>query len=429
MAGPEILAVKPGDIAGVSSDAIKQSRQPSKAGKILRSEVTVDKTVAATVDQAGVPSALELDGQSYFALYYLAPPRSYLFPGGGVVELKDVPQSIRMTALNQEPRSPWPVAFTAGADTTFAVPQTPDDPPAALNRQAFAGDAESVRSQVTETSNAEDNARAQRALKRLAPGANIPGVQCQLLVFRGDAPQAFAVPNGTLFVSDGLVRGASDTELAAVIAHLMGHVRYGHYRVEPPAPPEPAAPESRQSDASAHQSKLDCAVKMAKFETVESLEAGLLGLATMPQVAVAMGPVALMNGPALALGTAFIVAPIAMIVHPQDICRGDFNGAMEKTLEPQEAPPGPAAPVKPFVDVRRNEREANYAAAGYLRRAGIAPESLFDAMTKVRMSESHAVSSSNDSRTDFEAMQNHGDNGAADFGRMLDAGQVSSHLP
>jgi len=89
----------------------------------------------------------------------------------------------------------------------------------------------------------------------------------------------------------------------------------------------------------------------------------------------------------------------------------------------------PGAPVKPAVDVRKNEREANYAAANYLRQAGIAPESLFDAMTKLKMSESHAVSSSNDSRTDFEAMQNHGDNGAADFGRMLDAGQVSSRAP
>ncbi len=429
VAGPEILAVKPEDVAGVSADAIKQSRQPSKAGKILRAEVTVDKTVAATVNQAGVPAALELDGQSYFALYYLAPPRSYLFPGGSVVELKEVPQSIRRIALNQEPRSPWPVIFKPDGDTSFAAPQTPDDPPAALNRQAFAGDAGSVRRQLTETSNGEDNARAQRVLRKLAPGARIPGVQWQLVVFRRDAPQAFAVPNGTLFVSDGLVRSASDNELAAVIAHLMGHVRYGHYRIEPPAPPEPAASHAQESDASGHQSEIDCAVKMAKFETVESLAAGLVGLATMPQVAVAMGPAALLNGPVLALGTAFIVAPIAMIAHPQDICRGDFTGAMEKTLEPREAPPGPAAPVKPFVDVRNNERQANYAAAGYLRRASIAPESLFDAMMKVKMSQSHAVSSSNDSRTDFEAMQNHGDNGAADFGRMLDAGQVSDRAP
>jgi Peptidase family M48 len=420
VAGPEILAVPPGDVAGSNAATISQSRQSWKARRILRAEITVDKTVAATAARAGVPAAMELDGQSYFALYYLTPPRSYFFPGGSVVELKDIPTSIRSIALNQQPRGSWPVTFGAEQSGSFAVPQTPDAPPATLNRRAFAADAASVQSQLTEASDAESIARAQRALRQLAPSAAIPGVQWQMVVFRGEAAAAFAVPNGTLFVSEDLVRDSSDIELAAVTAHLMGHVRYGHYRVEPPAV---------SADSLPVPSAKDCAIKMAEFEAVETLKIGLAGLAATPEAIVAMGVFGLGAAPGLAMSTAFVFAPVAMIAHSQDICRGDFNAAMEKTLKPGEGLSDPAPPVKPFVDVRANEREANYAAARYLRWAGIPPESLFYAMRRVKMSGSQSLAAPKDSRTDFEAMQNHGDNGAIDLGRMLDAGEITNQRP
>jgi hypothetical protein len=43
-------------------------------------------------------------------------------------------------------------------------------------------------------------------------------------------PMGFGVPDGTLFVSDALVEELEDTELAAVIAHLMSHEWYQHGR-------------------------------------------------------------------------------------------------------------------------------------------------------------------------------------------------------
>ena len=49
------------------------------------------------------------------------------------------------------------------------------------------------------------------------------------MLFDSAVASGFGVPDGTLFISTALVGQLSDDQLAAVMAHLMGHERYQHY--------------------------------------------------------------------------------------------------------------------------------------------------------------------------------------------------------
>ena len=60
----------------------------------------------------------------------------------------------------------------------------------------------------------------------------MPAANWSVLVFKSNESAAFAVPDGSLFVSDSLVRQTNDAELTALVAHLMGHVRYAHYQLD-----------------------------------------------------------------------------------------------------------------------------------------------------------------------------------------------------
>jgi Zn-dependent protease with chaperone function len=68
------------------------------------------------------------------------------------------------------------------------------------------------------------------ALARLEPVTRNEGLQWRVKVIDAAGPMGFGVPDGTLFVSDGVVQGLDDAELAGVVAHLMGHERYQHAR-------------------------------------------------------------------------------------------------------------------------------------------------------------------------------------------------------
>jgi predicted Zn-dependent protease len=60
--------------------------------------------------------------------------------------------------------------------------------------------------------------------------AGEPGAERYAIVFRGARrPNAFALPGGTIVVTDAMIRAAgSDDELRAVLAHEIGHVRGRH---------------------------------------------------------------------------------------------------------------------------------------------------------------------------------------------------------
>jgi Zn-dependent protease with chaperone function len=68
-----------------------------------------------------------------------------------------------------------------------------------------------------------EQARAAAALDRLrgsAPGGSCPSVH----VLAAERACAYAWPDGTVFVTGGLLRVLSDDELAAAIAHELGHL-------------------------------------------------------------------------------------------------------------------------------------------------------------------------------------------------------------
>jgi predicted Zn-dependent protease len=70
----------------------------------------------------------------------------------------------------------------------------------------------------------------QRLLERLIAGVPDRGVWHYRLVFRGGlGANAFALPGGTIVVTDRLIRIAkSDNQVAAVLAHEIGHVERRH---------------------------------------------------------------------------------------------------------------------------------------------------------------------------------------------------------
>ncbi|HEX9620916.1 MAG TPA: M48 family metallopeptidase [Polyangiaceae bacterium] len=62
-----------------------------------------------------------------------------------------------------------------------------------------------------------------------AMASDYPGLPLELYFRRGIGPNAFALPDGTVLVTDELVELArSDEQILAVLAHEMGHVRHRH---------------------------------------------------------------------------------------------------------------------------------------------------------------------------------------------------------
>lgn len=76
---------------------------------------------------------------------------------------------------------------------------------------------------------AADRNRVMIQMKRLTRAAGLPAAP--EVVFRsmgGQFPNAFALPGGIIVMSDELVKLAVDDELAAVLAHEIGHWQYRH---------------------------------------------------------------------------------------------------------------------------------------------------------------------------------------------------------
>jgi predicted Zn-dependent protease len=78
-----------------------------------------------------------------------------------------------------------------------------------------------------------ENARVQteitRIVDRLVAASERPDLKYQVTVLNSPAINAFALPNGQLYITRGLIALASDkAELASVLAHEMGHVIARH---------------------------------------------------------------------------------------------------------------------------------------------------------------------------------------------------------
>ena len=78
----------------------------------------------------------------------------------------------------------------------------------------------------------EQQIRAERALSPLAGALGIPGIRVAIL--NSAEPGAYAWPDGQLYVTRGLATQLTDDELAAALAHELGHLLAdGH--LHPPA--------------------------------------------------------------------------------------------------------------------------------------------------------------------------------------------------
>ena len=107
--------------------------------------------------------------------------------------------------------------------TTQVAPQT-DRQPATQREHARI---------LTSYGGAYDNARLQsmieKTVNRLVAASERPDLKYQVTILNSPAINAFALPNGRLYITRGLIALANDkAELASVLSHEMGHVIARH---------------------------------------------------------------------------------------------------------------------------------------------------------------------------------------------------------
>ena len=250
--GFQLYRINPQEFPNGSGVAAFRDADPSSdGGKQLRDEVLIDVTIAQAVKDNGVPDAIALmsasAGQSHWcAIFYAKPPRTIVFERTTMsvqwVSLAELYESRVTVRMDAAPRSvqrlafgvgplppPWPVTLTGASRDAFWV-STPAEPPAQVDGSDYADVAASLEAGLPRSASSQNQSRAKAALQRLAQTAAAAGLPWKVAVIGGQGPMGFGVPNGSLFVSDGLVEKLNDDELAGLLAHLMGHERYQHAR-------------------------------------------------------------------------------------------------------------------------------------------------------------------------------------------------------
>src|SRR5262245_59594113 len=77
--------------------------------------------------------------------------------------------------------------------------------------------------------NARLQAMIEKTVDRLVAASERPDLKYKVTILNSPAINAFALPNGRLYITRGLVALANDkAELASVLAHEMGHVIARH---------------------------------------------------------------------------------------------------------------------------------------------------------------------------------------------------------
>lgn len=86
-----------------------------------------------------------------------------------------------------------------------------------------------LRQETPASTNSEYNERAKRVVGRVLTGAGMNPAEWELVVFRSNEINAFALPGNKIGIYEGMMKTASsDAELAAVIGHEIAHNTENH---------------------------------------------------------------------------------------------------------------------------------------------------------------------------------------------------------
>jgi len=229
--------------------AIEQTTPTTRGGQLLRDEVITDSTVEAALQTDGLPDAVEINRsfapieRRWFAMYYANPPLTVVYQtmmanldasairyhSGEIFRMSAVPRSLYRLALGAGPIAPpWPVTIPPSAYEALGVPTLGAPPPSQVDGRDWAQLAKSLAAEMRE-GRTDYAIRAYKALSRLKLANPVAGLEWKAVLFDSSVVSGFGVPDGTLFISTSLVEKLNDDQLAAVLAHLMGHERYQHY--------------------------------------------------------------------------------------------------------------------------------------------------------------------------------------------------------
>jgi Zn-dependent protease with chaperone function len=219
--------------------------------------VVSDLNVADAVQQYGVPDAVDFRATTqkyepgvptvkalWFGMFYKNPPRMLVFrrpfdpnpfcaPAHGelVLNLNQLPRTVQRLTFAAPPMAPpWPVTIPANLSDFYGTPAVPAAPPLTVDGKEYAPAGDYLRAHVIEVKQGNLLKRASSAFAKLTKVAETPGIEWKLIIFANPEPIGFGVPDGSLFVSDGLIASLSDRELAAAVAHVMAHARHQHAR-------------------------------------------------------------------------------------------------------------------------------------------------------------------------------------------------------
>lgn len=443
------LRISQQDFSGADLASVERATPTTSGGYYLQAAMILDPKLAQWIVRNGIPDAiaplLQTQSKGRYVAFYLDPSRSYsINDGATIATLNDVPRSIRRLTFEEKSMPPpWPVLIPEASISAFGVPSIPLPPPTKFNWSAYADDSRKVR-KLLHLLTGPEATRAKAILRRLGAVAQTPGIEWTVEVFSYPYyPYAFAVPDGTLFVSDQLIREFSDDELAAAMAHLMGHVRYGHYRLvrvqvfqEKPAPAE-TLQEKEVSTGTLEKKPEPAATAQNKPN-----RAGVIALTTLADTLIISWDVfitaaALGGTPAGGGGPAGALPPKEIYFSP--VGTEDVENWLEKKNEKEETPPDTESlkaarrsaltatlntAWQSALVAQQRDLEANCLAAKYLARIGVPPETLFEILMRSSLQPPYTLQVSGE-MTAFDEMYTTYTNGAFDFGKMLDAGRIS----
>ncbi len=136
----------------------------------------------------------------------------------------------------------------------------------------------------------DDPAAAQaiaRSVGRIVAASDDPAQSYRITILNSPAINAFALPNGNLYVTRGLLALADDTsEVAAVIAHEMAHVTARHAvararRAEAASEVNRVVANVMQDQDAQRLALASTQLSLARFSQVQELEADAIGIRTL----------------------------------------------------------------------------------------------------------------------------------------------------